>query len=257
MWMRQAVQARIERLARGESLSDRARMPATTPLRDTERSALAGSWWLDGGARLDLIDDGTTLWAAPVGQAATDLIAEAGPEARTAAAAAVRQTHRLLAGLQRGEAEASYREALREGGAPFIGEYLDEWRDVIAVNGELESFEMRGTTVRGPVTTTLARLRLARGTVDMQFNWTEMGAGRLSGTFVRPGYFQPGYPMASVIARQGADLIAHDIYTAASLPIVAERDAMGNIVRLLLGPERRVATRGHEPADLLPAVPGR
>ncbi|MEZ4586404.1 MAG: serine hydrolase domain-containing protein [Gemmatimonadales bacterium] len=256
MWLRHSVQATIEKLARGEAVAEQALPPPSQPVEVGDRAALPGTWWLSDGSRVEIVDDGSSLWAAAAGQGAVDALASRPADDRSASALAASSVTRLLAGLLLGEAERSYREALREEGARFLDDYLAEWRGVVDRHGALLGFDLLGSTRRREVVTVVARLRLERGTVDFQLSFAERGGGRLAGSFVRPWFFQPGYPVAVPIRRSGSGLVAHDLFGGWTTSILVEREDSGRIARLLIGPDRVPATRGGEPRDLAAAVPG-
>lgn len=193
--LRHALGLPIERLLRGE----RVEFPPPAQLLDVDEARrLAGSYSLPGGARLDVIFDGVRPWIAADGQAAVELLAGT-DSLMPNRELADRRTAKLVAGLHAGEVTAAYAAALNSAGAPYLEDYVGEWRELVASKGPLQAYTIVGS-VSGPSSAvTRARLRFRDGVSTMTFFWSEKGRGRLAGTYVEATPFRP--PVALPLGR--------------------------------------------------------
>lgn len=209
MWMRQSVQAEIDRLVHGEE--PKFLPPAVEPVPEALRETIAGSYALPE-SRIVVFDDGTYPWIGAVGQGAVDLLAGYDDADRAATARGGERTKALLAATDR--PEEAFAAAIGEEGARYLPDYLQEWEGLIGDNGPLVDYTVLGTIRRRDAVVTHTRLTFENGVREMRFNWSELGNGRLVGTFVVPPWLPAdialGYPLAA--RPDGRGLVGYELF---------------------------------------------
>ena len=239
MWLRQAVQKRLIDIAAGHATGEDP--PAAE--RTADLAALTGTYALAGGDRLHLFDDGAYLWIAAEGQAAAELLMQAGDEAATGLARAIARTSRLYAGLVLGHRDA-YLDALGKDGRDAIDDYWSEWTGLVERRGELRSFRILGARLAYGSASVATVLRFSPGgVVTMNSLWADGGIGRLHGTLVhrRPATPTPFPAVYPVARRDATHLIAFDPFREHGVAITVETtDDVRRLVISPLGREEQV-----------------
>lgn len=216
--LRHSVMGELDRLARG--VAPRFVPPEAQALAPERAAELEGRYPVDGGV-VSLRFDGGLLWASAEGQGAVDLLLGADEAARAVAAASNARARELM------EAELAGRDgfgpALREDGAPFLGDYRSEWEATVAPLGAGRSAEVLGTTLGSGSASTLVAVHGRDGTAWLTFHWRDGGAGRLGGMEVRPGWRPAPAPVAyPVAAAPGGGLVGYDLFREVGVRFVVD-----------------------------------
>lgn len=203
--MRQAVQAELEQVLRGNALE--AEPAEGAPLSRASRRRLERDGAAADGARVKLIDDGAYLWIAAQSQPAVELLLPGIPaERRAAYLVATQQTERLLSTMSR----ETYAAALRTEDPDLIDEFWNEWTGLLAEHGPLQRYDVLGSVRAGPAARTVARLVFEGRDRVMQLYWDELGVGRLVGTALTD--IAPA-PFGCVLAAGDGGLVGYDTLT--------------------------------------------
>ncbi|MFW6083840.1 MAG: serine hydrolase domain-containing protein [Gemmatimonadota bacterium] len=193
--LRHALGLPIERLLRGEDV----KTPPQAELLEAEAARrLVGAYTLRDGSRFDVIFDGVRPWVAADGRGAVELLAGTDSLAPNRELADQR-TANLVAGLHAGDARAAYAAALDSTGAPYLDDYVEEWRALVRSKGPLMAHRIAGSVTDRRSAVTRARLRFRDGATTMTFFWSEHGRGRLVGTYVEATPYRP--PIALPLGR--------------------------------------------------------
>jgi CubicO group peptidase (beta-lactamase class C family) len=185
--LRHALGLPIERMLRGQ---EREPPPGAELLEPDVARRLAGTYELPDGSYLYVIFDGVRPWIAADGQAAVELLA--GTDSLAPNRVLVdRRTAELMDGLLAGADLTAYATALDSAGAPYLDDYVGEWRELVASKGPLQAYRIAGSVSDERTALTRATLRFRDGVTTMSFFWSEGGRGRLAGTNVEATPFRP------------------------------------------------------------------
>jgi hypothetical protein len=206
--MRQAVQADLEKMMRGEPVEGQPPAARTTSRGRARR--LAGAYTAAPNASVDLIGDGPYVWAAARGQTAVELIlGDIEPALREQLRTATNKTNTMLANVSR-EAFATAITAER---ADLVDEYWAEWESWVGAHGALREFDVLGSARAGRSARTLVRLTFERDEVLAQYFWADLGAGRLAGSGLTN--MAPSVTARILAERQEGGWVAYDPMTGA------------------------------------------
>lgn len=181
-WLRWRIQGDLERLMFGQK--------AEASLPEPRRAALppAGTYRAADGAEIEVSTSGGQLVVAARNAAAA--IALFGAEADAPALLqAVDKTRKMLASPD----ENGFATALTEEAKKFAGDYVNEWRDIVAKHGAVKGFTIAGAVPRGKNARVFVELATGDGAFPITYGWADKGAGRLNGS--TPG---DGPPLARV-----------------------------------------------------------
>jgi CubicO group peptidase (beta-lactamase class C family) len=178
--MRQSVQGELENFLR-ETEPAPAALPVAAEPPPAVLRQLAGRYRLPSGDLVELLSDGTYLWARAEGQAALHALRTSDGKPEENLDAAVQKTNALLAGLLTGDGDA-FRKALGPERGDVLPEYLAEWSGLTAKHGALRRVRVLGAMRQGRSARAVARMDFERRPVLLGFFWGERGKGALVGT---------------------------------------------------------------------------